>query len=292
LKSTNCYYVKASSPNFVANFKADKVETHSDGTIDVYYNISYKGDFIVTVMPHGDSYRILSNRCIKPVGSAPIFSTVPTGDTELEKLFFYCDTMSDKESSQKMVDAFLADPETFIKLLAKQERDILIHGVLSRNMTDDHPQIDAYRATIRNLLAKKLPDNEDLGTLYQMAAYSGMRNYISATPTAEEYHMVLKAMGLTLLEGTAELLREFCIEDAAGMVEVISQESANSLVDDLYDVSNIVRDASKQEAEQIRNSMLRYKEQLSNLDGNDVQRWLRCVQEFIDICDRIIARAK
>jgi len=104
--------------------------------------------------------------------------------------------------------------------------------------------------------------------------------------------MVLKAMGLTLLEGTAELLREFCIEDAAGMVEVISQESANSLVDDLYDVSNIVRDASKQEAEQIRNSMLRYKEQLSNLDGNDVQRWLRCVQEFIDICDRIIARAK
>ena len=177
-------------------------------------------------------------------------------------------------------------------LLAKQERAILIHGVLSRNMTDDHPQIDAYRATIRNLLAKEWPYDEGEGTLYQMAAYSGIRNYISATPTAEEYRMLLQVMGMTFLEEPIELLRQFCIENAAGMVEVISQESANSLVDNLYEVSEIVRDASKQEAEQIRDSMLRYKEQISELKGEDVQRWIRCAQEFIDICDRIIARAK
>jgi len=49
------------SANYIPDFQADKVVKKSDGTIDIYYNISYLGDYVVTVKPNGGGYRILSN---------------------------------------------------------------------------------------------------------------------------------------------------------------------------------------------------------------------------------------
>ena len=179
LESTNCYYFKPSGP-IAVNFKADRVERNADGTINVYYNISYKGNYIVTVKPHGDSYRVLSNRCINPTSSIPPIQTEPTGDTELEILFAGYTKVPEKEATKKMVDAFLADPDTFVKLLAKQSRDRAILGMLSRNVTDNHPQIGAYRATVSSMLAKELPE-KDKNVVYGMAVYSGLSNYISGS---------------------------------------------------------------------------------------------------------------
>ena len=279
LESTNCYYFKASAPNGVWNFTADNVVKNSDGTVCVYYNISYKGDYVVTVKPYGDGYRILSNKRIKMGALAPDLQ--PTGDTELEKLFAGYEKMPEKDLSQKMVDAFLADPDTFVRLLAKQTRDRVILGVLSRNVTDHHPQIGAYRATVSSMLAKELPEKEKI-VVYGMAVYSGLSNYIPDTPTAADYRMILDVLDRYDYHGeTIELLRKFCIEDAAGVIAVIVQDKESRTI---Y-IERITALTSQEELEQIEESVSKCKEELSKMSGEGIQEQIKYAELNIESCD-------
>ena len=62
LKSTNCYYRMASDAMALENFKATAVETQENGTIRVSYTAGYNdAAYVVTLMPNGDGYWILSN---------------------------------------------------------------------------------------------------------------------------------------------------------------------------------------------------------------------------------------
>lgn len=286
LESTNCYYFKASAPNSIENFKADRVDRNSDGTIDVYYNVSYKGDYVVTIKPNGDGYRILSNRCIHSTPLVPQEPVEPTGDTELEKLFADYAKVSEKEATKTMVDAFLADPDTFVKLLAKQTRGRAILGLLSRNVTGNHPQIDAYRAAVGSMLAKELPEVERT-VVYGMAVYSGLSNYIPNTPAVADYKMLLDVMDSYTFQGeTAELLRKFCVEDTSGVVEVIAQYDENAQL--LY-IERITDTAAKEELEQIKDCMKLLAEELSKLDGEGIRDRIMCARKFVSICDSEIA---
>ena len=281
LESTNCYYFKASAPNGIENFKAYNVEKQSDGTIDVYYNISYMGDYVVTVKPYGDSYRILSNRCILSDPLIPQTPIEPTGDTELEKLFAGYMNVSEKEAAQRMVDAFLADPDTFVKLLAKQTRSRAILGVLSRNVTDHHPQIGAYRDTVSRMLAKELSEEEKT-VVYGMAVYSGLSNYLPATPTVADYRWILDVSDFYTYDGeTLALLRKFCIEDAAGLIVVLAQERENQTIH----ISYITSLASQEELEQIKESVTQRKEALSKMTGEGVQEQINCAMDIISSCN-------
>ena len=62
LESTNCYYHMASDAMAVENFKATAVETQENGAIRVSYTAGYNdAAYVVTLMPNGEGYRILSN---------------------------------------------------------------------------------------------------------------------------------------------------------------------------------------------------------------------------------------
>ncbi len=64
LESTNCYYIVGGGASGAMDFNALDVETMEDGTIRVTYT-QFTGSedemFVVTLLPHGDGYRILSN---------------------------------------------------------------------------------------------------------------------------------------------------------------------------------------------------------------------------------------
>ena len=66
LEKTNCYYIIGGGAGGVMNFNALSVEHLEDGTIRLTYTQDcWRGDatlYVVTLMPHGDSYWILSNR--------------------------------------------------------------------------------------------------------------------------------------------------------------------------------------------------------------------------------------
>lgn len=286
LESTNCYYFKASSPNFVENFKADRVERNSDRTIDVYYNISYKGDYVVTVKPHGDSYRILSNRCINSTPLIPPTPTEPTGDTELEKLFAGYRELPEKELSQKMVDAFLADPDTFVQLLAKQDRYYgILLGVLSRNVTDNHPQIAAYRAAVGSLLAKELPEKETL-IVKGMAVYSGISNYFPDEPTADDYVKLLDIIQHYSHEGECnELLRRYCIADPRGVLEQIVLTEIGSYS---FYTERLTFLAPQEELKQLKQAMTQLISELKTSSDSRAQDQIKCAQQIIESCDKEI----
>lgn len=62
LESTNCYYHMVTDAWVTVNFNAVSVENLEDGTIRVTYTANFDDTvFAVTVKPHGDGYRILSN---------------------------------------------------------------------------------------------------------------------------------------------------------------------------------------------------------------------------------------
>ncbi len=64
LESTNCYYIIGGGASGVMDFNALAVETLEDGSIRVTYKQFTGSDdeiYVVTLMPYGDGYRILSN---------------------------------------------------------------------------------------------------------------------------------------------------------------------------------------------------------------------------------------
>lgn len=62
LESTNCYYHMATDAMAVENFKAIAVEPQEDGAIRVTYTSGSANEaFVVTLMPNGEGYRIVSN---------------------------------------------------------------------------------------------------------------------------------------------------------------------------------------------------------------------------------------
>lgn len=62
LESTNCYYHMVTDAMALENFKATAVETQENGAIRVSYTAGYNdAAYVVTLMPNGDGYRILSN---------------------------------------------------------------------------------------------------------------------------------------------------------------------------------------------------------------------------------------
>ena len=62
LESTNCYYIIGGGASATMDFNTTSVETLEDGTIRVYYTANYEDTvYVVTLMPYGDGYRILSN---------------------------------------------------------------------------------------------------------------------------------------------------------------------------------------------------------------------------------------
>ncbi len=66
LESTQCYYFMTTGTNVVSDFHGEKLVKQSDGTLTLHYtaeNGLVKG--IVTVLPNGDGYRIISNRFVE-----------------------------------------------------------------------------------------------------------------------------------------------------------------------------------------------------------------------------------
>ncbi len=62
LESTNCYYMMHTDALFTADFNAVAVETQEDGSVCVYYTANSEDTvYVVTLMPNGDGYPILSN---------------------------------------------------------------------------------------------------------------------------------------------------------------------------------------------------------------------------------------
>lgn len=62
LESTNCYYLMHTDAVWTEDFNAISVEYMEDGSILVYYTADWESTVrCVTLMPHGDGYRILSN---------------------------------------------------------------------------------------------------------------------------------------------------------------------------------------------------------------------------------------
>ncbi len=65
IERTDCYYLIGGGAGGVMNFNALSVEHLEDGTIRLTYTQDcWRGDatmYVVTLMPYGDSYRILSN---------------------------------------------------------------------------------------------------------------------------------------------------------------------------------------------------------------------------------------
>ena len=65
IERTDCYYLIGGGVGGVMNFNALSVEHQEDGTIRLTYTQDcWRGDatmYVVTLMPYGDSYRILSN---------------------------------------------------------------------------------------------------------------------------------------------------------------------------------------------------------------------------------------
>lgn len=62
LESTNCYYMMHTDALAAENLNAISVETVEDGSIRVYYTANLEDTvYVVTLMPNGDGYRILSN---------------------------------------------------------------------------------------------------------------------------------------------------------------------------------------------------------------------------------------
>ena len=65
LESTNCYYLMHTDAVFTDDFNSISVEYMEDGALRVYYTADGESTVrCVTLMPHGDSYRILSNVCL------------------------------------------------------------------------------------------------------------------------------------------------------------------------------------------------------------------------------------
>lgn len=66
LESTDCYYIIGGGAAVVKEFNAVSVEYMDDGSIRVYYTANWTNTvYVVTLMPHGDGYRILSNVCLE-----------------------------------------------------------------------------------------------------------------------------------------------------------------------------------------------------------------------------------
>ena len=69
LESTDCYYIIGGGAAGVMEFNALAVEYLEDGTIRLTYTQDcWRGEatmYVVTLMPHGDGYRILSNVCLE-----------------------------------------------------------------------------------------------------------------------------------------------------------------------------------------------------------------------------------
>ena len=62
LESTNCYYHMVTDALRLEDFNALSVENKEDGSIRVYYTANWEDTvYVVTLMPHGDGYKILSN---------------------------------------------------------------------------------------------------------------------------------------------------------------------------------------------------------------------------------------
>ena len=65
LQSVDCYYIIGGGASCTMDFNAISVETLEDGLICVYYTANYEDTvYVVTLMPYGDGYRILSNLAV------------------------------------------------------------------------------------------------------------------------------------------------------------------------------------------------------------------------------------
>ena len=86
LESTNCYYHMVTDALFVEDFNAIAVENLDDGTIRVYYTQDDWSNeiYVVTLMPHGDGYRILSNIALNT--KEPDFTEPPMDSTLSEEV--------------------------------------------------------------------------------------------------------------------------------------------------------------------------------------------------------------
>ena len=62
LESTDCYYIIGGGASDVMDFKAHAIETNANGTITVYYTANWDDtEYMMTLVWHGDGYRIVSN---------------------------------------------------------------------------------------------------------------------------------------------------------------------------------------------------------------------------------------
>lgn len=61
LESTGCYYHMVTDFACVENFQAKDIEINANGTISVYYTANWGTEYKMTLVWHGEGYRILSN---------------------------------------------------------------------------------------------------------------------------------------------------------------------------------------------------------------------------------------
>jgi hypothetical protein len=70
LESTGCYYHMVTDFACVENFQAKDIEINANGTITVYYTADWGTEYRMTLVWHGEGYRILSN-VIRPLEVLP-----------------------------------------------------------------------------------------------------------------------------------------------------------------------------------------------------------------------------
>ena len=294
LESTNCYYHSTSSWLGVESFEALSVNKKDDGTICVQYQCTFpsEGVFEVTMKPNGDGYRILSN--VLADGFRPYGVDASELDVLLQEVANGNLTEDRRnEILLPLLGTFLEKPEMFVQSLGKQQQSRTgVVQIFTSKIKYGHPRYAAYNQTIRTMLPKVQTD-EEKRVIYWMAFYSGLGNYLSPTPDAQDYallfDMELYSDG-AFSESCSDWFERYCKADPKSFTAAMAQTDEENWErfarrTTLY--------ATLEELYQLRQSMTQLMEDLIKLSGDPkVLDQIECVELIKADCEKRLSGQK
>ncbi len=285
LESTNCYYHSTSGWLGVENFEALSVQRMDDGRILVQYPYMNE-EYVVTLMPHGDGYQVLSNVLADP------FRPYAVDAAELNALLQEVANGNLTEERKKeillpLLGTFLEDPDLFVSgLLAQQKSQMGVLEMFASTVKYLHPRYSAYNQTISAMM-EKIQTKEEKQLIYWMAYYSGLYNFLPQEPDAQDYTRLFD-MALysdaEVSESCAFWMLKYCKVDPKGFIEALA------LTDEEYreDYADLtVSDATREELRDIKGSMELLVKELLSLDRDeaDISDQIECAMLIIASCD-------
>lgn len=287
LESTDCYYCMHTGWLGVQNFTALSVDRTNDGTVLVRYKGEYyEEEYVITLKPNGDGYRILSNVLAEP------FRPYAVDAAQLNALFQEAANGNLKEQRKDelllpLLGTFLEDPELFVDSLGKQQQSQTgVMHIFASRIKYTHPRYAAYNQTIREMLPK-VQSEEEKRVIYRMAFNSGLGNFLSRTPGAQDYallfDMALYSDG-AFAESCADWLKRYCMADPKSFTAAMAlTPEENWEFNAQWPVSVVA--ATQEERLQIKESMNELVAELSVLDGYDIYDQIQCAKLIIESCD-------